>query len=82
MKEASSDARKEARLATSSGCPILFSGMPLIIALVFSLPSGLLARNNLVAIGPGPMQLTLILYGASSRAQVRVTPIRPALVAE
>ena len=43
---------------------------------------GLLWRNSSVAMGPGPMALTVIPSRPSSMASVRVMPIIPALVAE
>ena len=55
MNDASSDARKHIRLATSSGNPILFNGILLIIAFVFSLSLGLDKENSSVLIGPGPI---------------------------
>ena len=42
---------------------------------------GLPELKSSVATGPGPMAFTLMLYWANSRAQVRVAPIRAALVA-
>ena len=52
-----------------------------VIARVRSLPGGLARSNSAVRIGPGPTALAVIPRGPSSRAQTRVMPISPALVA-
>ena len=51
-------------------------------AMVRGSSAGLAFLYSSVATGPGPIQLTVMPSGAISSAQVRVTPISPALLAE
>ena len=55
--------------------------LPAMRERVFGLLSGLARRYSSVAIGPGPMAFTVMPAGASSSAQVRASPISPALLA-
>ena len=82
MKPLSGERKNIAVRATSSGVPMRPTAMLLRMRSVCGAPSGLLWRNSSVAMGPGPMALTVIPSRPSSMASVRVMPIIPALVAE
>ena len=78
MKDAASETRNRTALACSWGNPQRPSGNPLPISL-----KCLVSRAPPLVIGvsvaPGHIALTLIPYGATSRARCRLKPSNPAL---
>ena len=67
---------------TSSGFPRRLTGTDCAICFALSLSSGTTSVNISVTIGPGATAFTVIPCWPSSMAQVRTSPICPALVAE
>ena len=66
----------------SSGSPMRPTGIDCNEALVRGSLGGFAAKYSSVAIGPGQTQFTVIPAEANSKDQVRVRPIRAALLAE
>src|SRR5690606_2799944 len=81
MKPARSSSSDATAWATSAGVPMRCTGMLARIFSVCGAPGGLTRSNSSVAMGPGPIALTVMPSAAVSSAQVRVMPSRPALVA-
>ena len=83
MNSFSAEAKNITARVTSLGLPSRFTGMDCSMVGIFGLSRGMMLWNTSVsAIGPGATVFTVMPNGASSRAQVRLMPIMPALVDE